>query len=1154
MQTVRFWHNSHDPFFRSPFGAVPCGEKIVLRFKAAAGSAANPGHADIEVGLFLAGELGVEDFAEELPMDLLEGKDGELIFQKEIRAPEQPCLLWYYFIIRDSGMLSYYGNSEQGSGGAGRTAGQIPPSYQITVYKRGFTTPSWLKDAVIYQIFPDRFYNGSEDGKVLNPKKDSLIHAHWDNTPLYIREPSSGRVIRWDFFGGNLEGVIKKLPFLKRLGITLIYFNPLFESPSNHKYDTADYHNIDPMFGSNELFARLCAEAARMGIFILLDGVFSHTGSDSIYFNREGNYPGEGAFQSPESPYFDWYRFSEYPHRYDCWWGIDTLPNVNELNPSYMDFIIYGENSVLKSWMRAGIKGWRLDVADELPGEFLKKLHEEMKKLDEDAVLIGEVWEDASNKISYGRRREYLLGEELDGVTNYPLRRIILGFVQGQLDAGQAHQALMSIWENYPLESFYSAMNLLGNHDVPRLMTVLEEGLPQGIYGEERKVLLLKQLQMVTLWQMTFPGVPCIYYGNEAGLKGGKDPFNRGTYPWGKEDKTILNWYRTLIALRNHYDVLRSGRWKTVYASGSVYAYARAVKKGRGATGQEAMDNTAIMLFNRDLLEEATVSLDAGHCFRENAIDPLDDYRKISLQNGYLSLTLKPLECRILLNDRWSANLNYERESGILLHPTSLPSRFGIGDMGKGACRFLEFLVQSEQRFWQVLPLNPPGLGQSPYQCFSAFAGNPLMIDLEKLASDGLLPEFDPENIPHFPEEKVDFGEVIEFKKASLRDAFHQFASFPKGPDYEEFCRQNAGWLEDYALFMSLKKHFGGKPWNQWEEPIATRQEGALHEYRERLSDDIEYHKFLQFVFFSQWGELKKSAGEKGIKIIGDLPIFISHDSSDVWCNPHFFELDGEGNPARMAGVPPDYFSETGQLWGHPHYRWDEMEKDGYRWWEERFRVLFQLVDLVRIDHFRGFEAYWEIPAGGKDATRGRWVKGPGEKFFFRLQEALGDFPVIAEDLGVITPEVEEMKTRLGYPGMKVLQFMIKPRLDQKLKFPLSDKDNFLYTGTHDNDTLLGWYEEGNKGRQAAASEEKREICRHFIELALQSDARTVIIPLQDILALGTEARMNTPGTAEGNWRWRFSRHLLTGELAAWLKGLTEKYHRTSRVQAVEGR
>ena len=1145
MEEELFKHDSHDLFFRTPFGAVPCGEKITLRFKVKFHQAdPNAGNPDKRVFLFLVKELSGEICQEELAMDPEEKKEGEILFRKEILAPTHPGLLWYYFIIRGNGSTRYYGNSPQNTGGVGSAFDHVPPSYQITVYKQDLSIPRWLQEAVIYQIFPDRFFNGSEDGKILNPKKNSLLHSHWDNTPVYIRDLSSGRVIRWDFFGGNLEGIRKKLVYLKNLGVSLLYFNPVFESPSNHKYDTADYHKIDSMLGDNGLFAELCAEAKKMGINIILDGVFSHTGSDSIYFNKEGTYPGKGACQSQDSPYFSWYRFSQHPHNYDCWWGIDTLPNVNELDLSYMDFIIYGQNSVLKHWMRAGIKGWRLDVADELPGEFLRKLHLEMKRQDPDSILIGEVWEDASNKMSYGKRRHYLLGEELDGVTNYPLRRIMLDFVLNRQDAGQIRLALMSLYENYPLQHFYSNMNLVGSHDVARILTVLEEGLPGDVSPLEKKELRLKRLKMVSLWQMAFPGVPCIYYGDEAGLEGGEDPLNRGTYPWGREDKSILQWYRMLIALRKHYDVLRSGCWKPLHASGSFFSFARIVENGRGATGKEARDNSAIVLLNRDVEKDVSVSLNLDFLCRESVVDPLDDYREIALKNGVLQLNMEPLECRILLSDRWSANLDYTRTSGILLHPTSLPSGFGIGDLGKGAYQFLDFLAQSGQKFWQVLPLNPPGSAESPYQCFSAFAGNPLLIDLEKLADNGLLTGLDSSTRPPFPDDGVDFQAVKKIKGECLEAAFQKFTSLPKSSAYEDFCGQNAGWLEDFALFMSLKEYSGGKPWNQWEKALASREEGALNTVRKTLADRVEYHKFLQFIFFSQWRELKASANEKGIKIIGDLPIFVSHDSSDVWCNPAFFELDENGDPVKVAGVPPDYFSKTGQLWGNPHYRWSEMEKDDYRWWQERFRVLFQLVDMVRIDHFRGFESYWEIFAGEKDAVKGHWVKGPGEKFFFRLQEALGEFPVIAEDLGVITPEVEEMKGKLGFPGMKVLQFMIKPRLDQKVKFPLFDKDTVLYTGTHDNDTLLGWYGKDKKDWHTKTQAEKEEISWHFIEVAMRSDACMVVIPLQDILGLDSEARMNTPGTAEGNWLWRFSGDLLTGELAERLKSLTEKYHR----------
>ena len=1157
----RFLHNSHNLFYRDPFGAVHCRQKIVLRFMIKAA----PFQGEATVCLHILKEtpdgISREEFmmAPEVEDNSGEGHGGR-IFRVEISAPEQPCLLWYYFIVNGPQGTFYYGNSPGSKGGVGSLFSSEPASYQITVYREGLSVPDWFQEAVMYQIFPDRFFNGNKDGRVTSPKKNSLLHAHWDNTPVYIREVPSGKVIRWDFFGGNLEGVRKKLAYLKDLGVTLLYFNPIFEAASNHRYDTGNYHKIDPMLGDEDLFRRLCAEAGRLGISIILDGVFSHTGSDSIYFNREGSYSGEGACQSADSPYCTWYNFAEYPNKYESWWGIDTLPNVNELDPSYIDFIITGEKSVLKHWMGAGIRGWRLDVADELPPEFLKKLHRELKGLDPEAILIGEVWEDASNKISYSERRHYLLGEELDGVTNYPLRKVILDFILGWQDAAQINLELMSLYENYPLEHFYGTMNMLGGHDVPRILTALGEGatgtvdgVPDGNMNDRAPTRLKKvneqqrkRLKMAILWQLTFPGVPCIYYGDEAGLEGGTDPLNRGTYPWGEEDDDILSWYRTLIALRNHYDVLRGGYWKPLYAKGSIYSFARYVENETDALGKRAKDNMAIIILNRDHEKEFTFSLDPGLPSGTVLVDPLDDYRMIPLQKGYLQLTLHPLESRLLLQNRWPGNNCDRRNSGVLLHPTSLPSEYGIGDLGKGARQFLDFLAAAGQSYWQILPLNPPGAGESPYQCYSAFAGNPLLISLDKLVEDGLLPEIPKEALPSFTDDSVDFQAVKRFKNGYLEAAYHKFATLQPSADYTGFCLENAEWLEDYALFMSLKEHFAGTVWNKWEKPFAFREEAALNSFKRDFAGRIDYQKFLQFIFFNQWRDLKEFARRKGIKIIGDLPIFVSHDSCDVWRNPAFYELKTDGSPAKVAGVPPDYFSETGQMWGNPHYRWAEMEKDNYGWWTERFRNLFQLVDLVRIDHFRGFEAYWEIPAGEADAVNGVWVKGPGEDFFFRLQESLGGFPVIAEDLGDITPEVEAMKTTLGFPGMKVMQFMIEPRLDRRFVFPIYDKRNVLYTGTHDNDMILGWYGKGREDWASKTPAEKEEIAWYYIETAMHSDAETVIIPLQDILGLDSAGRMNIPGTADHNWMWRFHRSLLTEELAGRLKTLTEEHYRSA--------
>ena len=462
------------------------------------------------------------------------------------------------------------------------------------------------------------------------------------------------------------------------------------------------------------------------------------------------------------------------------------------------------------------------------------------------------------------------------------------------------------------------------------------------------------------------------------------------------------------------------------------------------------------MLLNRDGEGKAFFDLDLSRWCSENLVDPLNDYIEVPLRENRLQISLEPLQGRLLLRDRWGANRQVRRESGILLPPTSLPSSGGIGDLGADAYSFIDFLEAAGQRYWQVLPLNPPAAGNSPYQCFSAFAGDPLLIDLRKLVEEGLLRQEEAENLSPLPAGTVDFASVKEQKENKLRIAFARFNEADSA--YGEFCAKHEHWLLDFALFMTLKKHFGGISWNQWERDAAFRREETLNRYREQLAAEMGYHKFLQFIFFRQWFALKNYAHGRGIKVIGDLPLFVAHDSSDVWSKRRLFVLDADGNPQVKAGVPPDYFSKTGQLWGNHHYRWDVMETDGFQWWKGRLRLLMEPVDLVCIDHFLGLEQYWQIPAGATNAEEGRWVKGPGEKFFKSLQEEFGELPLIAEDLGLVTPAVKRLKQRLNIPGMQVLQFMVEPHEGAKLNVPLYERDTVLYTGTYDNDTLLGWY------------------------------------------------------------------------------------------------
>jgi len=499
--------------------------------------------------------------------------------------------------------------------------------------------------------------------------------------------------------------------------------------------------------------------------------------------------------------------------------------------------------------------------------------------------------------------------------------------------------------------------------------------------------------------------------------------------------------------------------------------------------------------------------------------------------------------------------MEMERASGILLHPSSLPSPYGIGELGQEAYEFVDFLKRSGQKLWQILPLGPVGYGESPYQSLSAFAGNFMLISLAELVQERFLSPDDLREHPVFPEEKVDFALVKPWKEYLLKKAFLNFQLLGENSEYREFLEENRLWLDNYAFFMALKEHFQGVAWNHWEESGAFREEKTLQQYRELLREQIQYHNFLQFQFFRQWKKLRSYAHSQGVKIIGDLPIFISADSSDAWANPYLFELDEKGNPTKVAGVPPDYFSATGQLWGNPHYKWEKMEEDEYHWWRERFSNLFQLVDIVRIDHFRGFEAYWEIPGGEETAINGQWVKAPGEQLFAMIRKYLGELPIIAEDLGIITPEVEELKNKFNFPGMKVLHFSLGSRWDRRNFLCQLAENTVVYTGTHDNDTSLGWYEKMQeeapqitkflqKYAHLHPSLSPQEICWGLIEIVWQSRANTAIIPLQDLLSLGSEARMNLPGTTEGNWQWRFKSGSLTQEIAERLAELTSKYNR----------
>ena len=490
------------------------------------------------------------------------------------------------------------------------------------------------------------------------------------------------------------------------------------------------------------------------------------------------------------------------------------------------------------------------------------------------------------------------------------------------------------------------------------------------------------------------------------------------------------------------------------------------------------------------------------------------------------------------------------RSSGILLHPTSFPGDYGIGALSSAAAgRWLDWLESAGQKLWQVLPLGHTGYGDSPYQSFSAFAGNPLLISLEELTREGLLDEQLLVQAPDFPRDTVDFGWIYVWKWVVLRSAYARYVQAARPEqraDFSAFQDKNKSWLPDYALFMALKDKHDGAPWNTWPQPYRQRDGAALDQARQELAQGISLYEFTQWVFWRQWRIVHDAAHERGISIIGDLPIFVALDSADVWANPELFTLNPDGSPQAVAGVPPDYFSATGQLWGNPLYRWDVMRQDGFAWWLERFRATFAAVDIVRVDHFRGFEAYWEVPGDAETAINGQWVKAPGQDLLRAVRLAFPDGRIIAEDLGVITPEVEALRDEFGLPGMKVLQFAFDGDADNPYLPHTYNRNAIVYTGTHDNDTTRGWFQSSPPERQDAVRRylacDDAAVTYALIDAAWRSRADVAIIPLQDALDLGSVARMNTPGTLGGrNWGWRYSDADLSPVVAERLAALTRE-------------
>ncbi len=501
--------------------------------------------------------------------------------------------------------------------------------------------------------------------------------------------------------------------------------------------------------------------------------------------------------------------------------------------------------------------------------------------------------------------------------------------------------------------------------------------------------------------------------------------------------------------------------------------------------------------------------------------------------------------------------MKFERSSGILLHPTSLPGKYGIGDLGKEAYNFINFLKASGHNLWQVLPLGPTGYGDSPYQCFSAFAGNTNLISPQLLIEDGLLTSNDAVEAPNSNPHKIDYGAVIGFKDRLLRKAYSNFKS--NGNNFDEecgaFCKENEYWLDDYALFMAVKQKFGMQVWTAWDEDIAFRKGNAVEEWKKKLTYEIEYRKFIQYLFAKQWRDVKKYANENDIKIIGDIPIFIAFDSADLWANKELFTVNDEGRLDKVAGVPPDYFSATGQLWGNPLYKWDLMENDDFEWWKKRFKKTLDLVDIIRIDHFRGFEAYYEIPGDAPTAETGKWKRGPGEKLFNSIKKEFGKLPIIAENLGVITKAVEDLRKQFDFPGMYIMQFAFGEEGEKRFLPHNFEHNSVVYSGSHDNDTTRAFFEkekETDSGiyewAQQYLNYYGENIGREIIRSAYASVADIALFPMQDVLNLGGDARMNFPSKPSGNWTWRFTWDQVSDEIANDYKQMGYFYDRPKQL------
>lgn len=641
---MQIYHNSQDENYREPLGAVPAGSKVTLKVKIS-------GTARLPKKVLLRCWHEEYETVHEMARD---EAHPETIYKITLDMPEKPSLFWYYFIVETEEQTFYYSNNSKMGAEGSQTDYPTGNSFQITIFSKDFKTPEWFYDSIMYQIFPDRFA-GNISSETPKRYEEYKFHEDWYEPLSDIPHPFEAGPALCDFYGGNFKGIEEKIPYLKSLGISVIYLNPIFEAYSNHRYDTGNYKNIDPVLGTEEDFRNLCRACHENGIRIILDGVFSHTGSDSVYFDKYRRYNNpEGAYHNQNSPYRQWYQWESDANEYKSWWGCSNLPNVCEMNSSYLDYILRDEDSVIKKWLKAGADGWRLDVADELPDEFIRILRKEAKSEKEDALIIGEVWEDASNKVSYSENRKYLFGEELDSVMNYPFKDLFIGFLCKTASSSQLASGVMSIMENYPKCVLYSLMNIVSTHDTMRIKTVLGEPYIKDNLsfsekqnfrlGWREESLSIKRVKLIAFLQMTFVGVPCIYYGDEIGMQGLSDPFNRMPFSWRSIDPELLLYYRTMTNIRNTHPALRTGKFKIIFANDGIFAYERAIEKSKDVFSRKRKNENIICIINRDDFEK---SFTLSGIKEGNYISLLSNKEYSS--DGNMNYVIPPLSADILL-------------------------------------------------------------------------------------------------------------------------------------------------------------------------------------------------------------------------------------------------------------------------------------------------------------------------------------------------------------------------------------------------------------------------------------------------------------------------------------------------------------------------